>query len=380
MKYVFITIPLSLLWIYAYAAPTDSLRYIRAYQHVSDDLASSGYVMDNQFGLISREGFTHIVSLVPEESSHEELLVRETGMSFTHIPVDWGRPTMKDLDLFVADLTTHRGEKIFVHCLANMRSSAFIFIYRVTQLGVDKVTARDKMNEIWVPVDQWHRFIERGLERYGMDPEYRYEPEFISFLREADIEAAEAELAQLMEAGVDPPFTEMDLLVVAEEYEANNKTGQAARIHKLNALAFPDSWQAQERLGNILLGEGDSTGAIEAFNRVLTLNPDPIWARRMLGCLGLSANRIYWEGIPSDTAEIRKHEGHYDLGDAAFDVEFRNGRLRLMPSWTSKEMNLYEDPSGVFFTREEKWTFEFTRDGMVIFTLPGRTVRGFRSD
>lgn len=380
MKYILLTIPLCLLLACAHAVPSDSLVFIRSYQSVSYELASSGYVMDWQFDLISRAGFTHLISLVPEESSHEKSLVNAAGMSFTHIPVDWGRPTMKGLDMFIEDMNTHRGERIFVHCLANMRSTAFIFIYRVTQLGEDKITARAAMNEIWVPVDQWHRFIERGLERYGFDPEYRYEPEFIILLREAGVEAAEAELVQMLEAGRDPPFTEMDLLVVAEEYEANNRIGQAVGIHKLNALAFPDSWQVQERAGNILIDEGDSAQAIEAFSRVIALNPDNIWARRMLGRLGLSAYLSYWEGVRSDTVEIVKYAGYYDLGDAALDIVARNGELWLEPSWSRRTLKLYEDASGIFFTREENWTFEFTGEGSVRFTLPGRTVTGIRTD
>ena len=51
-------------------------------------------------------------------------------MEYVHIPVVWSL-THKDLTRFFAALEEHRGRKVFVHCLLNMRVTAFVFLYRV---------------------------------------------------------------------------------------------------------------------------------------------------------------------------------------------------------------------------------------------------------
>ena len=88
----------------------------------------------------------------------------------------------------------HEGEKVFLHCQANMRASAFMFLYRVTQLGEDKMQARILMDSIWYPTNTWHRFIAEGLLEYGFDPEYRFEPEFVRMVREKGASSVHKEL------------------------------------------------------------------------------------------------------------------------------------------------------------------------------------------
>jgi len=41
------------------------LHNIQAFQQVIDSLASSGYVEDQQFDLIKKAGYTHIITLIP---------------------------------------------------------------------------------------------------------------------------------------------------------------------------------------------------------------------------------------------------------------------------------------------------------------------------
>ena len=52
-------------------------------------------------------------------------------------------------------------QKVFVHCAANMRVSAFIYRYRTQVLGMDDETARVDLEKLWDPMGPWKDFIRR---------------------------------------------------------------------------------------------------------------------------------------------------------------------------------------------------------------------------
>ena len=56
-----------------------------------------------------------------------------------------------------------QGKKRFVHCIANMRLSAFVMLYRVLRPGVPLDEARATMAQIWEPNPIWHQFIQEAL-------------------------------------------------------------------------------------------------------------------------------------------------------------------------------------------------------------------------
>ena len=51
-----------------------------------------------------------------------------------------------------------------------MRASAFTYLYRTLEQGVDEADARADMEKIWDPdayrTDQWARFIDEARKRY----------------------------------------------------------------------------------------------------------------------------------------------------------------------------------------------------------------------
>ena len=49
---------------------------------------------------------------LPGDQSHEDSVVTSLGMSFTSIGVDWGKPTMKNLEDYLRDMDLHRDEKV----------------------------------------------------------------------------------------------------------------------------------------------------------------------------------------------------------------------------------------------------------------------------
>jgi hypothetical protein len=53
---------------------------------------------------------------------------------------------------------------VFVHCAANMRVSAFVFLHRVLHEQVLRTEAEQDLHAIWTPDAVWSRFIETQLQ------------------------------------------------------------------------------------------------------------------------------------------------------------------------------------------------------------------------
>ena len=160
--------------LFAQDSLVDSLKTIRAFQFVDTINASSGYVSDKQFKYIKEYGFEHVISLLPGDQSYEDSVVSSLGMTYTQIEVNWKEPTVVNVQNYFSDMKKYSGKKVFLHCMANMRASAFMFLYRTTQLGVNKKTAGELMYEIWDPKNnnQWDNLIKTVLETYGLGSEY----------------------------------------------------------------------------------------------------------------------------------------------------------------------------------------------------------------
>jgi protein tyrosine phosphatase (PTP) superfamily phosphohydrolase (DUF442 family) len=97
---------------------------------------------------------------IPEEGDH----VRRLGMQYIPIPVIWETPTRQNLMDFFDAMHACRERSVFVHCVMNMRVSAFIYLYRILRLGVDPQEARENLIKIWEPDGVWLDFIQSMLE------------------------------------------------------------------------------------------------------------------------------------------------------------------------------------------------------------------------
>jgi hypothetical protein len=57
-------------------------------------------------------------------------------------------------------MDAHREQKIFVHCVANKRVSAFIYLDRLAG-DIEETTALQDLVKIWTPNEIWQAFIDR---------------------------------------------------------------------------------------------------------------------------------------------------------------------------------------------------------------------------
>jgi protein tyrosine phosphatase (PTP) superfamily phosphohydrolase (DUF442 family) len=147
------------------------LSAIRAFRAISDKLGTAGQPTAEQLRTIKEAGFEAVINLALPTSDNaiadEGSLVTKLGMAYVHIPVNFQAPKAEDFRAFSSVMKGFEDRPVFVHCAANMRVSAFVFLYRVLHQSVPAAEAKKDMDAIWGPDDVWSRFIETELEPRG---------------------------------------------------------------------------------------------------------------------------------------------------------------------------------------------------------------------
>lgn len=143
-----------------------ALADIYNYLDIAGLYATSGQPSEAQFQLIHDAGYQTVINLAPNSIlenavvNEREILAR-LGMEYIHIPVNFQQPGNKKYQAFVSTLEQNSDKKIWVHCAANMRVSAFTYRYRRSVLGVDDGIAKADLRKIWEPIGVWKKFIQR---------------------------------------------------------------------------------------------------------------------------------------------------------------------------------------------------------------------------
>jgi protein tyrosine phosphatase (PTP) superfamily phosphohydrolase (DUF442 family) len=142
------------------------IEHIVNFLQISARLATAGQPTIEQYPAIAAAGYQVVINLALTDSPNalvdEESMARNLRLGYIQIPVVWDNPTLKDFQAFKSAMDAHSESKIFVHCAANKRVSAFVYLYRVFQ-GVDELIARQDLAKIWTPNEIWQAFIDRTL-------------------------------------------------------------------------------------------------------------------------------------------------------------------------------------------------------------------------
>jgi len=148
---------------------TSSLSDIRSFRLLGERLGTAGQPTESQFEAIRDAGFETVINLALPTSdnalAHEGSIVTSLGMSYVHFPVDFSAPASRDFRAFCQVMKAFDGRRVFVHCAANMRVSAFMFLYRVLHDQVSPAEAEADLHAIWQPDEVWTRFIQDELSR-----------------------------------------------------------------------------------------------------------------------------------------------------------------------------------------------------------------------
>jgi len=139
------------------------LENIYNYLKISDKIATAGQPSVEQFSHIKEAGYQVVINIALKDSSNalrnEQEIVEAEEMQYIHIPVIWENPTEDKLQKFIQVMKANVDKKVFVHCAANKRVSAFIYLYRRSQEGVNEEIAKKDLHQIWVPNKVWQQFI-----------------------------------------------------------------------------------------------------------------------------------------------------------------------------------------------------------------------------
>ena len=143
------------------------------YREYSKTLSSSGQPSKEQLEDAKAAGFERVVYLAFSDYynsiEHEDRVVKDLGMEYVNIPIDWSNPTRSDFDMFAGAMQQEPVKKTLVHCQVNLRASAFSFLYRVIHEAVPLDDAKEDMDSVWVPNDVWTAFIIDVLKDNGID-------------------------------------------------------------------------------------------------------------------------------------------------------------------------------------------------------------------
>jgi NAD+ diphosphatase len=147
----------------------EALHAIAGYLELDPLLGTAGQPSAEQFRAVRAAGYQTVINLLPSDSKHavpnEREIVEGEGLRYHHVPVIWEQPTPQDFEAFCGLMQAEAGRKVFVHCAANKRVSAFLFLYRVLKQGMARPQAEQEMHRIWKPDGVWADFVGKALQR-----------------------------------------------------------------------------------------------------------------------------------------------------------------------------------------------------------------------
>lgn len=139
---------------------------IRNYREVSNLLACAGQPTEEQLKNLVLAGFKVVINLGLADGSYalrdEAASVKALGVIYHHIPVVFDAPQLVELREFFVLMDKYAQEKVFVHCAANFRATAFVGLYLLSKNKVDETEMEDFMEDVWMPNQIWREFIEEA--------------------------------------------------------------------------------------------------------------------------------------------------------------------------------------------------------------------------
>jgi protein tyrosine phosphatase (PTP) superfamily phosphohydrolase (DUF442 family) len=149
------------------------VNHIRNFLRFDDRLATSGMPQPEDFAALRQAGFEVVINLALPTSDNalpnEGELVSAQGMTYVHIPVNFELPQLEDFEQFTRIMDACAGQRVFVHCAANMRVSAFVFLHRLKH-GTNRATAESDLKKIWQPDGVWREFVNQQLGELKQPP------------------------------------------------------------------------------------------------------------------------------------------------------------------------------------------------------------------
>jgi uncharacterized protein (TIGR01244 family) len=141
------------------------------FRRVSDRVTTSGIVPVEQLRELRDQGYDAVINLKPdieaEIGADEGQIVRDQGIDYVHLPVDFDAPTHADFEAFTQAMDAHDGQTVHVHCAANYRVTAFYGVYAVERGLWNEDEADRFVRDVWDPSEfpAWQSFIDAEYAR-----------------------------------------------------------------------------------------------------------------------------------------------------------------------------------------------------------------------
>jgi protein tyrosine phosphatase (PTP) superfamily phosphohydrolase (DUF442 family) len=136
---------------------------IKNFIAIDERIATAGQPSEDELREVAGEGYGAVVNLgllnpeycLPDEAG----LAASLGLAYRHLPVSFDAPAAADFDAFVAQMDAWAAQRVFVHCAANFRVSAFMAVYGEMRLGWERDRAERHARTFWEPNRTWQRFV-----------------------------------------------------------------------------------------------------------------------------------------------------------------------------------------------------------------------------
>jgi protein tyrosine phosphatase (PTP) superfamily phosphohydrolase (DUF442 family) len=148
------------------------LKAITNFLEISDRLGTGGQPTSSQIPALATAGYQIVINLAMPDSrqalADEDALVTQEAMIYVHLPIPWEAPTPTHVSRFFDLMDLYAEDKVFVHCIKNMRVSAMVFVYRVCRLDMPVSVAETDMLRVWRPHGLWRHLIVSTLADCGV--------------------------------------------------------------------------------------------------------------------------------------------------------------------------------------------------------------------
>lgn len=126
-------------------------------------ITTSGQPSETQLAELKQLGIGDVINLglhthekaLPDEASSLAAL----GLNYIHIPVEFDRPTDQHFEQFCDAMDQIGNRPVHIHCIANLRVTAFLYRWQRDVCGIEEHQARQLIDSVWQPGGVWAEFI-----------------------------------------------------------------------------------------------------------------------------------------------------------------------------------------------------------------------------
>jgi protein tyrosine phosphatase (PTP) superfamily phosphohydrolase (DUF442 family) len=142
---------------------------------INERIGTGGQPTKKQLAAAHAEGYQAVINLAPSDAQNnalpgEDKVVQDLGMEYHHIPVEWTKPEPGHFAAFTKAMDALKDKKVFIHCAANYRVTAFFSSYAMNKMGWSTEQANDLVSKIWESNPEykmnatWQSFIDESRD------------------------------------------------------------------------------------------------------------------------------------------------------------------------------------------------------------------------